>query len=51
MISKSITRPGRYTSQLPQMSHEEWRNSAPYIRRLDDLAAKIKELQRRIEKG
>jgi UDP-3-O-[3-hydroxymyristoyl] glucosamine N-acyltransferase len=51
MISKSITKPGRYTSQLPQMTHEEWRNSAPYIRRLDDLAEKLKALQKRIEKG
>jgi UDP-3-O-[3-hydroxymyristoyl] glucosamine N-acyltransferase len=51
MISKSITKPGRYTSQLPQMSHEEWRNSAPYIRRLDELADKIKALQKRGEKG
>lgn len=51
MISKSITKPGRYTSQLPQMTHAEWRNSAPYIRRLDDLAAELKALQKRTAKG
>lgn len=51
MISKSISRPGRYTSQLPQMTHEEWRNSAPYIRRLDELAEKIKTLQKHLDEA
>jgi UDP-3-O-[3-hydroxymyristoyl] glucosamine N-acyltransferase len=49
LISKSITKPGQYTSQLPQMTHAEWLKTAAHWRHLDTLAEKIKELKRRVD--
>lgn len=49
LISKSITKPGQYTSQLPQMTHAEWLKSASHWRHLDSLVDKIKALQRRLD--
>ena len=46
LITKSISQPGQYTSQLPVMTHEEWLKSASHLKHLDRLADKIKALQR-----
>ena len=48
LITKSITQPGRYTSQLPVMTHEEWLKAASHFKHLDRLADKIKALQGRL---
>jgi UDP-3-O-[3-hydroxymyristoyl] glucosamine N-acyltransferase len=48
LITKSIKKPGQYTSQLPVMTHEEWLKSASHLKRLDNLADKIKLLQQRL---
>lgn len=49
LITKSITKPGQYTSQLPNMTHEEWLKSASHIRRLGDMADDIKLLKRKLK--
>ncbi len=37
-VTKSITRPGTYTSGLPLMPHAEWLRNAARLRRLDEIA-------------
>ena len=49
LVTKSITRPGHYTSQLPLMTHEEWLKSASHLKHLDRLADKMQALQRRLK--
>jgi UDP-3-O-[3-hydroxymyristoyl] glucosamine N-acyltransferase len=41
LISKSITKPGTYTSSLPFMPHADWLRNAVHLRRLDELASRI----------
>jgi len=48
LITKSIKKPGQYTSQLPVMTHEEWLKSASQLRHLDKLAEKIRSLQQQL---
>ena len=38
LITKSITRPGVYTSGLPFMAHADWLRNAAQLRHLDDIA-------------
>lgn len=48
LITKSLTKPGTYTSALPFSEHGEWLRNAVHLRNLDKLAARIKELEKRI---
>ena len=48
LITKSLTRPGTYTSALPFSEHGEWLRNAAHLRNLDRLAGRIKELEKRI---
>lgn len=50
LVTKSIVKPGQYTSQLPLMTHAEWLKSASHFKRLDSLADKIKMLQQRLNR-
>ncbi|MBL8515221.1 MAG: UDP-3-O-(3-hydroxymyristoyl)glucosamine N-acyltransferase [Betaproteobacteria bacterium] len=43
LVTKSITEPGMVTGSLPHMKHEEWLKNMVHIRRLDELARKIKK--------
>jgi UDP-3-O-[3-hydroxymyristoyl] glucosamine N-acyltransferase len=38
LITKSITRPGTYTSGMPAMPHAEWLRNAVHLRHLDEIA-------------
>ena len=49
MVTKSITQPGQYTSQLPLMSHQQWLKSAAHLRRLDRLAERLSALESRLK--
>lgn len=51
LVSKSITNPGQYTANLPQQTHGEWVRNFSHLRRLDDMAKKIRALEKRLEKG
>lgn len=48
LITKSLTRPGTYTSALPFSEHGEWLRNAVHLRNLDKLVGRIKELEKRI---
>jgi len=39
LITKSITKPGTYTSGMPFMPHADWLRNAVHLRRLDAIAA------------
>jgi UDP-3-O-[3-hydroxymyristoyl] glucosamine N-acyltransferase len=41
LISKSITKPGTYTSSMPFMPHADWLRNAVHLRRLDEMAKRI----------
>ncbi len=42
LVTKSILKPGVYTSGTPMMPHREWLKNAAHLRRLDLMAEKIK---------
>jgi UDP-3-O-[3-hydroxymyristoyl] glucosamine N-acyltransferase len=41
-VTKSITQPGTYSSGMPFMPHAEYLRNAVHLRRLDELAARLK---------
>jgi UDP-3-O-[3-hydroxymyristoyl] glucosamine N-acyltransferase len=43
LITKSITRPGTYTSGMPFMPHAQWLRNAVHLRRLDRMAKRLRE--------
>ena len=47
MITRSITKPGSYSSGTGFMDSREWRKNAVRFRHLDDLAKRIKQLEKR----
>ncbi|MDP0563349.1 MAG: UDP-3-O-(3-hydroxymyristoyl)glucosamine N-acyltransferase [Candidatus Endonucleobacter sp. (ex Gigantidas childressi)] len=46
MVTRSISRPGAYSSGTGLMEVREWRRSAVRFRQLDDLAKRIKRLEK-----
>lgn len=46
MITRSLTKADTYTALMPFQKHQEWLNTAAKIRHLDDMAAKIKSLEK-----
>ncbi len=48
-VSKSITHPGVYTGVYPLAAHDKWLRSAPFVRQLDELAERVRELERRLK--
>ncbi len=51
LVTKSIIKPGTYTAAMPFMPHGEWLKNAVHLRKLDELAEKVKQLQARENKG
>jgi UDP-3-O-[3-hydroxymyristoyl] glucosamine N-acyltransferase len=49
LIMKSLDRPGTYTGVFPFSDHQRWLKNAAYLRQLDDLVKRIRELENRIE--
>lgn len=47
-VAKSITRPGTYTSTVPAQEHGHWLRNFAHLRRLDDLAEKVRQLEKRL---
>ena len=43
LITKSITRPGMYTSGMPASPHAEWLRNAVHLRHLDDIARAVRD--------
>ena len=48
MVSRSIREPGVYVGSIPAMPHEEWRKNFARLRQLDDMARRIKMLERKL---
>lgn len=48
LITKSITKPGAYTSAMPFSTHEQWLKNAAHLRHLDSMAEKILQLEQKI---
>lgn len=48
LITKSINKPGAYTSAMPFSSHELWLKNAAHLRHLDSMADKIRQLEQKI---
>ncbi len=42
LITKSITKPGVYTSGLPFMAHADWLRNAAQLRHLDEIAGAVR---------
>ena len=48
LITKSLTRPGTYTSALPFSEHAVWQRNAVHLRNLDQLVNRVKALEARL---
>lgn len=48
MVTKSITEPGVYSSGQPAISNKEWRKMNVRMRQLDEMARKLKDLEKQI---
>lgn len=49
MVTKSLRKPGQYTSIFPLEAHENWLKNAAQIKRLALLSERISELEKKIE--
>ncbi len=50
MVTKSLSKPGQYTSIFPLESHDEWLHNAAQIKRLAKLAQRVSVLEKALEK-
>lgn len=48
MVTKSLRKPGQYTSIFPLESHDEWLHNAAQIKRLAKLAERVAELEKKL---
>lgn len=48
LVGKSILKAGTYVGQYPVQSHEDWLANAAHLRRLDGMATRLKELERKV---
>lgn len=48
LITKSLAKPGTYTSAMPFSEHETWQRNAVHLRHLDKLVERIKQLERKV---
>ena len=51
VISRSIRQPGTYTGVFPFEGHESWTRNAAHVRRLADLAERLRALERKENKN
>ena len=50
LVSKSLRRPGQYTSIYPLEAHDDWLHNAAQIRRLGQMAKRLAALEEKTEK-
>ena len=50
MVTKSLRRAGQYTSIFPLEPHDAWLENAAQIKRLAKMAARIEDLEKKLEK-
>ena len=51
MVTKSITKPGVYSSGVPAQENDAWNKTCARMRQLDRLARKLNALERSIATG
>lgn len=51
LVTKSISEPGQYTSNLPVQKHADWVRNFSHLRHLDSMAKKIRRIEQRLDKG
>jgi len=51
LVAKSIKQPGLYTASLPLQKHADWVKNFAHLRRLDEMAARIRKLEKLIEEN
>ena len=51
LVTKSISTAGVYTANLPLQPHAEWIRNFSRLRHLDTMAAKIRDLEKRLDNG
>ncbi len=49
LVGGSLAQPGVYSSSMPAEPAEQWRKNAARFRHLDEMAKRLKELERKIE--
>ncbi len=49
MVMKSIAKAGKYTALFPLEEHERWLHNAAQVRHLDRLAARVAELEKKLQ--
>ena len=49
MVTKSLRKPGQYTSIFPLEAHDEWLQNAAQIKRLAKLSDRVAELEKKLE--
>lgn len=50
MVTKSLRKPGQYTSIFPLEAHDDWLHNAAQIKRLATLAERVAQLEKALEK-
>ena len=49
MVTHSLKEPGVYSSGIAAVPHRQWKRTLPRLKKLDDMARKIRELERELE--
>jgi len=49
MVTRSFTEPGVYSSGIPAMPNAQWRRNAARFRNLDELAQRLKGLEKKLD--
>lgn len=47
-VTRSIKKPGRYTSTIPAMAHTVWLKNFARLRQLDDMVRRVKALEKAV---
>ena len=48
VVTRSISRPGNYSGAVPVLAHDDWLRNYSHLRHLDDMADKIRRLEKRL---
>ncbi|MEE9357029.1 UDP-3-O-(3-hydroxymyristoyl)glucosamine N-acyltransferase [Candidatus Vondammii sp. HM_W22] len=51
LVTRSFKEPGFYSGSLPAVPNSDWRRTIAQVRRLDDVVARLKVLERQIKIG
>jgi UDP-3-O-[3-hydroxymyristoyl] glucosamine N-acyltransferase len=49
LVGKTIREAGVYSGSYPMQTHDDWRHNAAHLRHLDELAKRIKQLERAVK--